>query len=316
LEEEMRTRPALRILALALLVALAAACTLPGAASPTQFAFPTPNLTHTAIFAAILTPSATAPSAPTPLAPTTSGTPPPPTSEAGTPAATATLGGASRPNGSPVTAAYLPSAPTIDGNISEWTSTAYAIDQIVFGAANWVGANDASATYYIGWDTGNLYLAVRVRDEAHVQINGGANLRYLYKGDDVEIQLDTNLSGDFYATSVDSDDYQLGFTPGNFGTLSPQAYLWIPAAQEGTRASVGVQVRQVTNGYELEARIPWTVFGISPAGGNRYGFAISASDNDLAGTATQQSMVSNVRNRRLLNPTTWGTLILEAPGGS
>jgi len=313
----MRTRSSYRILALALLFAVTAGCTLPGAASPTQFTFPTPNLTHTAIFAAMQTPSATSPSGGVPPVPTSSATPvPQPTAAAGTLAPTATLGGVSRPNGSPVTAAFLSAAPTIDGTINEWTTTAYSIDQVVFGATAWTGANDASATYYIGWDTGNFYLAVRVRDEAHVQTNSGANLRYLYKGDDIEIQLDANLSGDFYATGLDSDDYQLGLTPGNFGTLSPQAYLWVPAALEGTRASVTVQARQITNGYELEARIPWTVFGITPAGGNRYGFAISASDNDLSGTATQQSMVSSVRNRRLLNPTTWGTLILEAPGGS
>jgi len=315
----MRTPMSWRLLALALLIALTAGCTLPGVAAPTQFTFPTPNLTHTAIFAAMQTPSATAPPGGEPTATTgASGETPVPsaTTGAGTTAPTATLGGLSRPNGSPVTAAYLPTAPTIDGNISEWTTTAYSIDQIVFGASAWVGANDASGTYYIGWDTGNLYLAVRVRDEAHVQINSGANLRYLYKGDDVEIQLDANLSGDFNTTTLTSDDYQLGLTPGNFGSLTPQAYQWLPAAQEATRASVTVQVRQVTNGYELEARIPWSVFGITPAGGNRYGFAVSISDNDLAGTATQQSMVSNVGTRRLTNPTTWGTLILQAPGGS
>jgi hypothetical protein len=215
-----------------------------------------------------------------------------------------------------VTAAYLPTAPTIDGILNDWTTTAYAADQIVFGPSNWVGANDASATYYIGWDTGNLYLGVRVRDEAHVQINSGTNLRYLYKGDDVEIQIDANLSGDFTRTTADSDDYQLGLTPGNFGTITPQAYLWMPVALEGTRTSVTVQARQITGGYELEARVPWTVFSITPAGGNRYGFALSISDNDLTGTATQQSMVSSVGVRRLLNPTTWGTLVLEAPGGS
>jgi hypothetical protein len=291
---------------------MTAGCTLPGQASPTAFDFPTPNLTHTAIFSEMQTPSATAPVGPT----ATTAPPATATTAPGTLAPTATSGGLSRPNGTLVTAAYLPTAPTIDGILNDWTSASYTVDQIVFGATAWVGANDASATYYIGWDTGNLYLAVRVRDEAHVQINSGANLRYLYKGDDVEIQLDTNLSSDFTATSIDSDDYQLGLTPGNFGSITPQAYLWTPYALEGTRTSVTVQARQITNGYELEARIPWTVFGVTAAGGNRYGFALSISDNDLTGTATQQSMVSSVGTRRLLNPTTWGTLVLQAPGGS
>ncbi len=314
----MRKSTIWRALAFVLSIALTAGCTLPGVAQPTQFVFPTPNLTHTAIFAAMLTPSATAPPGAT-VATATLGpgeTPvPSATTGAGTTAPTATGGGGSRPNGSPVTAAYLPTAPTIDGNISDWTTTEYSINQIVFGAANWVGANDASGTYHIGWDTGNLYLAVRVRDEAHVQINGGTSLRYIYKGDDVEIQIDANLSGDFSATTLSSDDYQLGFTPGNFGSLTPQAYQWLPTSQEGARSTVTVQARQISNGYELEARIPWSLFGITPAGGNRYGFAISISDNDLVGTSTQQSMVSSVGTRRLTNPTTWGTLTLAEPGG-
>ncbi len=69
-----------------------------------------------------------------------------------------------------------------------------------------------------------------------------------------------------------------------------------------------------TTGYTLEAKIPWSVFGLTPVDGARYGFALSVSDNDAAGTATQQSMVSSVSTRTLVNPTTWGTLILVGGG--
>jgi hypothetical protein len=76
-----------------------------------------------------------------------------------------------------------------------------------------------------------------------------------------------------------------------------------------------VKAKQAADGYALEAKIPWTVFGVTPTSGDKYGFAISISDDDQADTAVQQSMVSSVITRKLLNPTTWGTLIL-APGGA
>jgi hypothetical protein len=54
---------------------------------------------------------------------------------------------------------------------------------------------------------------------------------------------------------------------------------------------------------------------VTPLAGGRYGFALSLSDNDVAGSSTFQSMVSSVDTRELTDPTTWGTLILEAPSG-
>jgi hypothetical protein len=75
---------------------------------------------------------------------------------------------------------------------------------------------------------------------------------------------------------------------------------------------VTVAGKATPQGYDLEARIPWTTFSLTPAEGARYGFALSISDNDLAGTAAQQSMVSSVSTRKLTNPTTWGTLALGA----
>ncbi len=299
-----------RYLSLLAMAVAMAACTLPGAASPTPFTFPTPNLTHTAIFAG----QATEPAAEATQAPIE--TPAPPTPATVEPIITLlpspTLSPLSaRPNGTPVRAAYLATAPTIDGILSEWTSPPYTADQIVFGAAAWTGTSDLSATFFIGWDAGNLYLAAHVRDDRHVQTASG---RYLYKGDDVEIQLDADLAGDYYSTVLSADDYQIGLSPGDFAARPTEVYRWYPS--EASLPTVTVAARKTDQGYDLEARIPWSVFDVTPASGASYGFALSFSDNDLAGSAVQQSMVSNVPTRRLLNPTTWGTLILEPAAGS
>lgn len=288
------------------------ACTLPGATSPTPFTFPTPNLTLTAIFAPTQTATPSAPTLP-PLQATPSHAP------SSTPAAavpTNTLASAGlndRPHGSPATAAYMGTAPVIDGSLSDWAETSLDASKLVFGAANWSGASDLSSSYGIGWDSTSLYLGVRVTDDKLVQISHG---QAIFKGDDVEIQLDTALAIDFYTTGLSADDFQIGFSPGNFGNLAPEAYRWYPLSQAGSLASVVVKAKQTSAGYELEARIPWAVFGLSPSGGEHLGFALSVSDDDLSGAAAQQSMVSSVSTRSLVDPTTWGTLILESPPGT
>lgn len=302
---------------------LLAGCTLPGAASPTPFTFPTPNLTHTAIFAATPTETEPPPTLP-PLVGTASSTPllaiitaTPGTSVPGetatqgptlTPVPTSTD---RRPNGELITAAYLPSPPTIDGSLGEWTTTSYRAESVLsYASSGWSGGSDLSADFLVGWDQNYLYLGVRRFDDTFVQVSSG---RYMYRGDDVEIQIDLDLEGDYSATLVDGDDYQIGLSPGNFDGLQPEAYRWFPRSVEGSLVSVDLDAQESSNGYSLEARIPWTVFGHTPGPGDRFGFALSLSDNDVTGSSDWQSMVSSVSTRRVADPTTWGTLVLEAP---
>lgn len=304
-------------LTLVALAAAASACSLPGAAAPTPFALPTPNLTLTAIFAPTATPTEVPPtetpvvSGGTPGAPTltpTSGA----TTLPGAPTATADPAGG-RPNGAVLQAANLAVAPAIDGDLGDWPGGSYPLPACVYGCNLRSGDADLSAQVYLGWDATNLYLALQIRDDKHVVITSGRNM---YLADDVELQFDANLAADFASTSLSSDDYQVGLSAGNFGTIAPNAYRWFPRAVEGSLSAVVAKGRQLSDGYTLEARIPWTVFGVVPVSGAKYGFAVSVSDDDQAGTAVQQSMISSVATRKLLNPTTWGTLVLAPSGGS
>jgi hypothetical protein len=213
-----------------------------------------------------------------------------------------------------ITAAYLSSPPTIDGSLGEWTTTSYRAESVLsYASSGWTGGSDLSADFLVGWDQNYLYLGVRRFDDTFVQVSSG---RYMYRGDDVEIQIDLDLEGDYSATLVDGDDYQIGLSPGNFDGLQPEAYRWFPRSVEGSLVSVDLDAQKSSNGYSLEARIPWTVFGHTPSAGDRFGFALSLSDNDVTGSSDWQSMVSSVSTRRVADPTTWGTLVLEAPPAS
>lgn len=302
-----------RMLSIIILAAALSSCTLPGAASPTPFAFPTPNLTLTAIFAptATLTGSTEAPPNPavTSLVETST---PSAADQTAQPSETSIPAGDVRPNGLPVTADFLTSPPVIDGDLSDWDADQYSVNQITYGAGNWTGGSDASATYSLGWDSASLYVAARVTDDKFVQVASG---RTLFKGDSAEILLDADLLGDFSSSTLSSDDFQLGFSPGNFSTVPPAAYRWFPASQEGSLSSVEIRAAKTDAGYDLEMSVPWAVFGISPVSNRHYGFVFSISDDDSAGTAIQQSLVSSVGTRILTRPTSWGTLVLGPPSG-
>jgi Carbohydrate family 9 binding domain-like/BNR/Asp-box repeat len=219
---------------------------------------------------------------------------------------TAAVAPLTRP-GASVTATYMSAKPTIDGNLDEWNLTRYPVEDVVFGESNWVGLKDCSGQVMLGYDNQNLYIAAQVTDEAYVQNASGKNQ---YKGDSVEIQLDTNLQGDYYVQTLSDDDFQIGLSGGN-ASNAPQAYLWYPDRLEGLLGTARIGFKLLDGGYVIEAAVPWGTFGITPQAGQTYGFAFSISDNDNPDQNVQQSLISNVSTRMLTNPTTWGNLALK-----
>lgn len=316
----------------AILITAQLACNLPIKDSGNQSDLPAPNQTLTALFAfttpiggsptatATLPPVITATQAaalPTNTLALPTATPVPPTATATNTfvptntvvPATATIPGV-RPR-SQVIARYLNTPPTLDGDWAEWKDLTieYPAGSVVYGKANWANDDDLEASFHIGWDNTYLYLAVKVRDDKYVQRATGENI---YKGDSIEILLDTKLQDDYYYDELSPDDFQLGISPGNpdpGGTK--EAYLWFPRNLTGARSNVQIASRLENGIYRVEMAIPWSVFEQSPAPGKHYGFALSVSDNDNADENLQQSMVSNIAIRYLTDPTSWGDLLLQ-----
>lgn len=215
-----------------------------------------------------------------------------------------------RPNGPLLHAAHRASPPKIDAQGNEWPAVLpYAIDKLVFQAANFNGPFDQSGKFAMGWDANNLYLYVVIVDDIHVQTQHGETL---FQGDSLELQFDADLGGDFAATRIDDDDYQLGLSPGE-NRDAPEAFLWNPAARKGVPAGIVMATRASgdAGGYVFETAIPWSFFGVTPFAGQHFGMALNSSDDDAPGTAIQQSMVSSVATRKLLDPTSWGTVQLD-----
>jgi hypothetical protein len=324
-EQRMKTR---KLLAFFLVLSVTAACNMPSRPTPTQTVIPAVNVTLTALYqtAMAVLPSATpAPASATPthqVATSTQAVVQPPPSTATKTAVPAT---AIPPTSVPPTqpaptqasapetgAPFLSKAPTIDGDWSEWKTVAreYTAQYVTYGKANRSGEDDLNASYYVGWDADYLYLAVKVRDDRYVQLAQGADI---YKGDGIEVLLDTNRAGDLGNHTLSADDYQIGIAPGrpSIADGNPEVYRWFPASKAGSVSGVTVAALEEVGVYRVEAAIPWSTFGLKPAKGMRLGFVLSVSDDDKPGEQIQESMVSSVPNRRLTDPDTWGVLVLK-----
>ena len=290
------------------------ACSLPGPFDNDPFSDVIPDLTGTAFFSAILTPSPTQPPASTATIPAEpSWTPSPsPSSTLSLPTETE-VPSVTQPNivarnGPLIAAQYFSSAPVIDGSFGEWNFPSYSANSVVYGANQWIGSSDHSASIMVGWDEQNLYLAATIQDDIFVQTATGENI---FKGDSLELLVDTNLQADLQVEKLSPDDFQLGIKAGSpLPGQSTEAYLWFPASIKGSRTQVKIGSTQTSSGYLVEASIPWNVFEITAQTGLHIGFAFSVSDNDASGQAVQQSMISTVPERQLTDPTTWGDLVL------
>jgi hypothetical protein len=202
-----------------------------------------------------------------------------------------------------------PAAATVrvDGDLTEWETTTYPLRDVAFGREAWRDAADLSGLLQLVWDETYLYLAIQARDDRHVQERYGRNL---YLGDSMELQFDGDLQRDFEDEVFSADDFQIGISPGNFGDLAAEVYLWRP---DEAPAPVPVRAQPTEDGYTVELALPWSLLDVTPADGVGFGFTFCLSDNDLPSTSEQQTMVCSTAARQWMVATSMGTLVLVAP---
>lgn len=207
-----------------------------------------------------------------------------------------------------VSGKYMKNPPVFDGIWDEWEATKYPAKAVVYGANEWKNSEDLEGSFRVAWNETYLFVSVKVYDDIYAQNAEGLDI---YKGDSIEILLDTNLYGDLSTNSLNSDDFQIGISPGK-GSLDgeTEAYLWYPSGKAGDLDKVLISSTSEGEIYRVEIGIPWSVYNISPASGQQYGFGLSISDNDDTSKNIQQSMVSNLAYRRFTDPTSWTVLTL------
>jgi restriction system protein len=165
------------------------------------------------------------------------------------------------------------------------------------------------SVWQLGYDPLWLYGLVTVRDDRHVQSQVP---RYGYRGDSLELEIDTTAARAGRATG---SDYQYILSPGNFSTLEPGAFRF-QGGENGAMADffgthAEVVAEKSADGYLIAFRIPWYDIGMRrPAPGTPLGMALSVNDNDTPGSVEQTFALSNVPGRQWSRPDTWGRVIL------
>ena len=141
------------------------------------------------------------------------------------------------------------------------------------------GEKDISATVKFAYRYDGMYFAFNVTDDKHRQKCTGAQA---FKGDHIELLLDLQpaLRGD--GEKFGSRQFHFLFSPGSFdGKIKPESYMYKPVKQN---LSLPVAALKTSDGYTLEAFIPWSVLGLKKQPGTQLertiAFDILVSDTD------------------------------------
>jgi GH18 family chitinase len=201
----------------------------------------------------------------------------------------------------------------VDGSLDDWTGdptfTLNDKSQLAYKLStnSWAGPEDLSGQVWAGWAEDGLYFAVKVVDDIHVQKDADLNL---WHGDYVEWQFDTQLEKDRDKKSMNSDDYQIGVSVGDFAAVPPAAYVWFNASDAAGPFKIQQAQVQTPDGYILEIFIPKELLkGITLGEKAIFGMNVSLSDADDPSLG-QEAMLSTSSTRTYADPTTFGAITL------
>ena len=187
--------------------------------------------------------------------------------------------------------------PTLD---AAWhNAPAGTLDKVVLGT---FPSDFAGSRWRALYDNANLYVLVEVKDNVKRHDSGTT----WWEDDAVELFIDGNNSKSSTFDGV--DDFQFVFRYND-----PAFYLGGNSVNR--RTGVQFAMQDVTGGYNLEVRIPWSTLGVSPAAGNPIGFELEVNDDDDGGNRDAQvAFASTVGVYQ--NPSLFGTVVLTTCGGT
>ncbi|MGM0365738.1 MAG: sugar-binding protein [Actinomycetota bacterium] len=202
---------------------------------------------------------------------------------------------------------YTP--PNIDASIEEWDIYEKFSNFVpTIKKENYTSHTDVSGTFYSCWDQDNFYFAIQVVDDVFSQNYTGNQLN---NGDSVVIVLDTDLEEDYNIQFLNSDDYQIEFSPGNFSDISPEAFMRWPT-NAPPRDTV-IRSSRLSNGYLIEASIPWDNFSnYNPQDEDILGFTVSILDTDHL--QSTELVISSSKEFDFNNVLTLGNMVLIDAG--
>lgn len=182
----------------------------------------------------------------------------------------------------------------IDGTKDDAYGNGRNLNQMLSGS---IGAPDIAATWYGLWNNSNLYVFIDITDNDLSRDSGGN----WWEDDGAEIFIDgANNKG----TSYDGDDMQIGL-------VWEATEVIVGGSTDGSKSN-GVQysVVQTANGYAVEASIPWSTVGVTPAVGNSIGIDFAINDDDNGAGRENKISWNAPEDNGWQNPSLFGTVSL------
>ena len=206
---------------------------------------------------------------------------------------------------------------TVDGFLGDWESltVGYRLSHPVRDnlTEDRLGS-DSVGTLVVAYDDAAMYVAVDVEDDIYAQANTG---NQIWRGDALDINLYVGPGP--VPGHPDADTFQLTMTPLAGSTGRPAAVLFVgdgkQFADNDTDIPVDVRGAVDTDGnWRLEARIPWSLFGLNGKPDELDAALFALFDNDgeaAAGKPLQAGILANLDGVFFQQPTTWGVLTWE-----
>lgn len=152
-------------------------------------------------------------------------------------------------------------------------------------------STDLSASWNAAWDNNKLYVYVDVNDEAKINDSGTS----WWEDDAVEIYIDGNNDKN---ASYDANDFQIAFR-------------WNDLVAKSSASNITFVMNAKANGYVLEAAIPWSSLGVSPATNKNVGFDVQINDDDEGAGRDAKISWNATADEAWRNPTYFGTIKLN-----
>ena len=188
---------------------------------------------------------------------------------------------------------YASTIPTIDGSKeSAWTGVDMDIAKNNLGTVT--SDADLSGTWSALWDNDNLYVIVEVTDD---QLTDDSET--WWKDDVVEVYIDADNSK---STTYDANDFQYVFE-WNGGILETKS---------NATTNVEYSITDVSSGYVVEAKFPWSTLGVTPAESDLLGIEIMLNDDDDGGEREGKKAWYGTDDVAWSDPSTFGELILNS----
>ncbi|RCX21446.1 acetyl esterase/lipase [Fontibacillus phaseoli] len=163
----------------------------------------------------------------------------------------------------------------IDGELKEWKDCA-VFDVGDVKMKDWNGEDDASATGFLCWDPANLYLALEVTDDKHVQSSSGSEI---WNGDGIQFAI-----GIANADGGNPPEYhEFGLAMDDEGQLTKWRWLTPPgfSIQDFFETELAIHRKNQITVYEVA--IPWDELILNKAlvrPGMKLKFSLLLNDND------------------------------------